>query len=258
MRTILIDADLLVYSGANSAQRTIEWEPGCYTVHANLGEATHLIDDKLSRICDALKADRMVLALSDYTDPWRKAVLPTIKGNRAGLNKPVLMGPIREYLHGRYEVFQRPTLEADDVLGILSTHPTLLPGQKIVVTIDKDLKGVPGFLANLDRAAEGSEDVEEITEVDADHWHLFQTLTGDTTDNYPGCPGVGPVKAATILAKLHGEAAWDAIVAAYQKAGLGEEAALQNARVARICRFRDYDFAAKRVILWNPPGGGGN
>ena len=38
----------------------------------------------------------------------------------------------------------------------------------------------------------------------------------------------------------------------YEKAGKTEEDALQMARVARICRFEDYDFKNNMVILWGP------
>lgn len=254
MRTVLVDADVLVYQASNSVQRVIEWEPGMFTIHGDLGQAKEIVDRKLAFICSALKADKLVLALSDYSDPWRKHVMPEIKANRSNVPKPVLLHPLREYLHERYTTYQRPTLEGDDVLGILGTHPTLMPGQKIIVTLDKDLKGVPGFHANLKELEEKGEDaIQEINEAQADHFHLYQALAGDPSDGYPGCPGVGPKRAEKILSGLAGADAWAAIVAAYQKAGLGEEVALQNARVARICRYRDYDYGKKKVILWSPP-----
>jgi DNA polymerase-1 len=265
MRTVIVDADVLVYQASNSVQRVIEWEPGMYTTHADKEQATQIIDNKLEMICSKLSADRLVLALSDYDAPWRKAIMPTIKANRANVAKPILLHPIREYLHERYEVFQRPTLEGDDVLGILGTHPTLLPGQKIIVTIDKDLKGVPGFLVNLNDLDKGDNAIVEITEDQANYFHLLQSLTGDPTDGYSGCPGIGPVSGEKILhdLSLWGETnadfnvplAWQAIVETYRKKGLGEEVALLNARVARICRFRDFDYVNKRVILWTPPVG---
>ena len=40
----------------------------------------------------------------------------------------------------------------------------------------------------------------------------------------------------------------------YEKAGFGEEEALTQARVARICRAEDYDLETKKVILWEPYG----
>ena len=45
------------------------------------------------------------------------------------------------------------------------------------------------------------------------------------------------------------------IAKAYDKAGLSEEYALQQARVARILRAEDYDFHNKQVKLWRPDNG---
>jgi DNA polymerase-1 len=261
MRTVLVDADVLVYQASNAVQRTIEWEPGMFTVHGDLEQAKEIVDRKLVSICENLAADKLVLALSDYSDPWRKVIMPEIKANRANVAKPILLHPLRDYLHERYNVYQRPTLEGDDVLGILSTHPTLLPGQKIVATLDKDLKGVPGFFANLKELdAKGEDAIREIDEHQANYFHLYQALAGDPSDGYSGCPGIGPKKAEKLLdwPDVSGSffdvaAAWETIVQTYRKAGLGEEVALQNARVARICRYRDYDYSNKRVILWTPP-----
>jgi DNA polymerase-1 len=150
------------------------------------------------------------------------------------------------------DVFQRPSLEGDDVLGILATHPALVKGDRIVVSIDKDMNTIPGLHLNYGHAR-GSEDWEQhirvVTEEMADRYHLYQTLTGDSTDGYPGCPGIGPVKAERILAE---SPTWSAVVKAYKDAGLGQAVALQNARVARICRHTDYDFKKKEVVLWHP------
>ena len=95
-------------------------------------------------------------------------------------------------------------------------------------------------------------------EAQANYHHLLQALTGDTVDGYAGCPGVGPVAAEKILKEFMAEeafdvkAAWSAVVEAYSKKGLGEEEALTQARVARICRAEDYDFKRKTVKLWTP------
>jgi DNA polymerase-1 len=48
------------------------------------------------------------------------------------------------------------------------------------------------------------------------------------------------------------EVAWPLIVAAYAKARLDEQYALTMARVARILRWADYDFANKVPKLWLP------
>jgi len=42
------------------------------------------------------------------------------------------------------------------------------------------------------------------------------------------------------------------VVAAYNKKGLSEEVALENARLARILRNGEYDTDTGEVKLWNP------
>ena len=89
-----------------------------------------------------------------------------------------------------------------------------------------------------------------ITEADADKYFFTQVLTGDATDGYKGIPGIGPKKAEAILgARPH----WGAVEQAYIKAGMTRDDAIQQARLARILRFSDYDSMKGEVILWTPP-----
>ena len=81
---------------------------------------------------------------------------------------------------------------------------------------------------------------------------MFQTLVGDATDGYSGCPTIGPVAATKLLGFCSDQTAmWDLVTSTYRKKGLGEEEALIQARVARILRFEDYK--KEEVLLWTPP-----
>lgn len=254
-RTLLIDGDTLIFEAATANEYEAQWEPWLWTLHGDFEAAREQLDASIKEITEKLKGDRVIIALSDE-ERWRPAVMPTYKAHRTKTRKPVTYKPLREYVHEVCEVFQRPTLEGDDVLGILVTHPKLITGEKIVVSLDKDMQTLPGLHVNYSKAR-GSEDwepfVRSISEPEADRFHLYQTLTGDTSDGYKGCPGCGPVSATKLLAVgTSVQQWWPTVVAAYQKAGLGETVALQNARVARICRSSDYDFQEKVVRLWNP------
>ena len=94
-----------------------------------------------------------------------------------------------------------------------------------------------------------------VTEDEANYRHMLQTLTGDTADGYPGCPGIGAVTAEKILTATDGTypEMWKAVIKTYEKKGLSEETALIQAQIARICRRDDYDFKRKEVKLWTPP-----
>ena len=85
-------------------------------------------------------------------------------------------------------------------------------------------------------------------------WFYKQTLMGDSADNYKGCPGVGPVKADKILKEETDEKVlWGEVVNAFEKAGLTEEDAIENARLAYLLKDGDYNFETKEVTLWQPP-----
>lgn len=261
MRTLLIDGDTLIYEAASAHEYEAQWNEWLWTLHADLNAGIEHLKGSITEICKGLGTDKLVIALSDEKR-WRPAVMPEYKSHRRKTRKPITYGPLREYCKEVWSVFQRDSLEGDDVLGILATHPTLIKGEKVVVSIDKDLLTIPGNHLNYSKAREaGDYNIQRVvSEGEADYNHLFQTLTGDRSDGYPGCPGIGPVKAEEILMPFFHErdggdvvGAWEAVVAAFAKKNLGEEVALQNARVARICRYTDYDFKKKEVRLWNPP-----
>jgi DNA polymerase-1 len=106
------------------------------------------------------------------------------------------------------------------------------------------MRQIPGDLYDL------NDGVITITEEEGDRWHLIQTLAGDQTDGYSGVPGYGVKKAEALFDKQG--YSWNTVVEAFAEKGLGEDVALQNARLARILRCKDYDFTAKQPILWSP------
>lgn len=260
MRTLLIDADSLVYQSCTANEVVTQWDEDLFTLHAFLEPTVAHFEEAVAELLKKLEGDRVVMALSDYTNPWRKEIMPSYKANRNGTRKPVTYAALRQYIHEHHQTFQKPGLEGDDVLGILLTNPKLFAGDtKILVSLDKDMKTLPGRHYNM-----GKQQLFEITPPEADYNHMLQTLTGDTVDGYPGCPKVGPVSGAKILDEytldkdselIHFDlaGAWAAVVRAYEKAGQSDWQALLNARVARICRYRDYDYVKKEVILWEPP-----
>lgn len=266
MTTALIDGDTFIFAAASANEYESQWSPWLWTLHAEFEPARVQLDDSIARIVEDIGADSVVVALTDSVN-WRKSVMPTYKHNRVAKRKPVIYSALREYVAEKYTTYQRPGLEGDDILGILSTHRHLIKGDRVLVSLDKDMATIPGKLLNYGQAKKAiaeqggsyADYVHTIHEDDADWWHMIQTLTGDVTDGYPGCPGVGMVRAEKLLGELRSSptfdtsAAWGIVVAAYQKAGLSEDVALLNARVARILRACDYDFQTKEVRLWNPP-----
>ena len=244
---ILIDGDILLYQICAAAEQPFYWGDDLWTLHADEREVREQIDNEVTSLKDELKADKVIIALSGETN-WRKIVLPTYKANRKGTRKPVVYKAAKEYVRSVYTVAEYSNVEADDVLGIYATDRKI-KGKKIIVSADKDLKTIPGYLYNPDKSELG---IQEITNEQADWNHMYQTLVGDTADGYTGCPGIGPKTAEKVLGNVRGGNLWEAVTAAYSDAGLGESEALVQARVARILRHGEYDISSNIVHLWSP------
>jgi DNA polymerase-1 len=251
-RYILVDGDILVYQQASIHQQSIDWGDGVQSVNTSDGQARKAVLDQVLVFQDKLKADKVIVCLSDPKRNWRKQIMPTYKANRKGYERPLLYDEMRSTLTQAFKTMCYPWLEADDLLGLLTTDSKLLSGDKIVVSVDKDLKTVPGKLYNPKKDELG---VQVITPEEAQFNHLKQVLMGDPVDGYHGVKGIGPKKAEKILTEA-GPALtdqWKAILMTYREAGLKLEDALVTARVARIIRKGEYDLQKRRVNLWTPP-----
>lgn len=268
MRLALIDGDLLCYKAAHVYTERYHFDEDQPATFLDKKGAARAICGEVNDLADVVKADRVLVCLSDAKENFRKALYGRYKAHRPG-EKPQLVYFLRDVLAEAWPTIVVSRLEGDDLLGLLSTteaysvHPAgkaFFKGVKsrVMVSNDKDLRTVPGLLYNPGRPDEG---IVEISRLDADRAFYSQVLTGDTCDNYPGCPGVGPkskwVRAVQEADTEYGM--WQAVVACYQtKAREGEtiddriEAATVQAQMARILRPGEYDFAAGRVRLWTP------
>ena len=153
-----------------------------------------------------------------------------------------------KYLKSEHNAITEPRLEADDLLGIYSTNPE--NKNSIIVSLDKDLKTIPGKLSP------DGHNIYKITKPQAIYNHAIQILTGDATDNYPGCKGVGSKTAAKLLQPVEGSKSmdpyWDIILDTYTKAGYTEQDAITQARISYILQWKDYDFKSKKIRAWRP------
>jgi len=249
MTTLLIDADIVAYKAAAAGQKSFAFDDEEPAMHVDdIEGVVQEVDDWLTDLKQTLGAKRIVSCLScPAVDNFRYGIYPLYKHNRADTVRPVLLSAVRKHLEAHHNPVRWDNLEGDDVMGILGTSKTLLKGPRIIVSEDKDLAQIPGLLFNPRKMLEP----EQVSVEAADHWFYTQVLTGDQTDGYPGCPGIGPVKAEKILAAAGGDP-WKAIVEAYAAKGLTEEDALVQARVARILRSTDYNNKKKEVKLWTP------
>ncbi len=259
----LIDGDIAAYRAAVSTQRSLDWDDGDGpSVYANPTEAAKAAIETIRLWVDMAGCTKAMVALTGSGN-FRKLIYPAYKSNRSGVERPVALYAVREAIAAAFPTVMVNGLEADDLLGMALTMPKNR-GRAVCVTVDKDLRGVPGLHLNPIKEAHPT----MVMEAEANRWWFTQALTGDASDGYPGCPGIGPKKAARYLDNWDGVslgAAYDVLVDLFGfaalKAGLdpsetplsiGEAPALTSLRVSRILRAGDYDKRTREVLLWHP------
>ena len=249
MTTLILDGDLLAYRSAISCEEVTEWDDNLFTLHADANVGINKLSDNMSFLKEKFNATRMVVALSSRNN-FRKTIEPTYKSNRKKTRKPIIYTKLLEWFYRNIECFSFEGLEGDDIMGIFATSEEFKNEDVILVSSDKDMRTIPAKICGL----EADDKIEVISQKDADYWFMIQTLTGDVTDGYSGCPKVGKVTAQKLLANVKHDIKlmWEIVKEAYAKADLDEEYAIRQSQLARILRQSDWDSNSRTPILWRP------
>jgi len=250
-RIVLIDADIDLFQITQQNQQEIQWDEDTITMTCDTQNARIVFDAQVAGIMAKVSADDYILCLSG-ADNFRKTNFPTYKANRKETRKPMGYKELKQHAIDNHPHKIYNTLEADDVMGIMSTLNKNPEIEYVIHSDDKDMFTIPGLI--WDRKI-GK--VTKTSELEADRFLYKQILTGDVTDGYSGCPTIGKLKAATAL---NGCTSSDQMrsevlklyVKYYKFPELAKEKMLEQARQARILRSTDYNFKTKEVILWNP------
>ena len=247
MIKVLLDGDMFVFRACSSCERETDWGNNIWTLHVDLEEAKNrfldIVEDAIARAFDKMKYSGGYNVILCFSSPenFRKKILPTYKANRAGRRKPVAYKAVVDWVKKNFKTKEIEGLEADDCLGILATKDD---SNCIVISGDKDMKTIPCLHFDFLR-----DKFFETTPEQSQYYFFMQTLMGDVTDGYSGCPKIGAVTAKKLWDK---DCSWNTVVKAFESKGLSEEVALQQARVAKILLASDFDYAKKKVILWKP------
>lgn len=245
----LIDADSLIYKTCFAIEDKVIWnepeylaglEPPDIEYHTNIPQCKTTIDGLINGILLSVDADDNLLCISGEGN-FRLDLPIDYKWNRKDSRKPLGYEEVRQHLKDKYNVVECDGMEADDyVVWYRNNHDDC-----ILCAIDKDvLKQATGVHFNYLTGEE-----VETTEKEAIFFAYYQTLTGDSSDGYRGCKGIGPAKASKMLnKKMPPIAMWCVVVQAYEEKGQTYEEALYTMRLANM---RQFD--GKKIVLWEPP-----
>ena len=237
---LLIDSDFLAYKAAQACEIGIDFGEDVIIAQSQFSEVLKVFHNELNKVTKAMMEDNFILYFSS-TKNFRKKIYPDYKGHRMK-RKPLGYKRLVNYCRKNHNFKLIEGLEADDTIGIEATR--FADPHNIIVSPDKDMRQIPSTLWDM------KNDVVEITKDDGDRWHLIQSLSGDPTDGYSGCPGIGVKRATELLDK--NENKWEAVCKAYRDRGLSDDDALLNARLAKILQKEDFDHDRNQPILWTP------
>ena len=193
-----------------------------------LENALHLVKGVLEGIKSRYAADCTIFLSG--TRNFRDSIASTkrYKGNRDQQQKPTHFDGIREYLVSSAGAIVTEDQEADDAIGI-----AMQPERgDVCVSLDKDLDQLPGRHYNWVDQVE-----YEVGKREALLNFYAQVLSGDPTDNVPGLPGIGRVKARRMLEGASTPLeAWKIVKQAYHDLDMSPEYLLEQARLVYIRR----------------------
>ncbi|MBP6087540.1 MAG: DNA polymerase I [Rhodoluna sp.] len=227
--------------------------------------AVHGFISMLLNILGAEKPTHLAVAFDLSRSSFRTEEYPEYKGTR-GETPPEFNGQtelLREALTAmNIKTITRENYEADDILASLADQSGEKGFNVFVVSGDRDtfqlisdsttilypVKGVLN-LARMDDAA-----VLEKYGIHAKQYPDLAALVGETSDNLPGIPGVGPKTAAKWL-QAHGDLAGVLEAAESISGKVGEslrehrELAVRNRRLNHLVRDLDFDFTQDDLLL---------
>jgi DNA polymerase-1 len=193
------------------------------------------------------KAPRYLAVAFDTKGPnFRHTIYPEYKANRPRMQDdlavqiPWIKKIVAAY---RIPVLEREGCEADDLIASATAFQKKIGQPVVLVSGDKDLLQLvddrttfwdPMNDRLLDRTA-----VAEKYKVEPEHLTDFFALIGDTSDNIPGVPGVGPKTAAKLLAEF------GSLEGIYDRLTEIKKPKLHD----NLAAGRDSAFLARRLIL---------
>lgn len=250
MSYLLYDLEFYAYRFAAGAIEDWDWGGGDWVHVCRHKDALITFVEHAESLLERFGGHDLFLVRGDVKN-FRHDIWPEYKANRKDRQRPPGYGEFlkglsvyakeRGWLTGGFK-----NVEGDDVLGILNE-----PGN-IIVSGDKDMKTLPG-----QHFHDFDEGVQVVSQWEADVAFYKQALVGDTSDNYPGCRGVGDknklFSSKEWLTAETEKELWAQVLRTFEKAGFSEQFAITQARCARILRRGEFDFESGTPHLWEPP-----
>lgn len=186
------------------------------TMNAPDGRPTNAIFGFLNmflKMIDAFNPDGVVVAFDKGKPRVRMEMLPQYKAQRPPMDPDLhaQFPMIKELLIAlNVPILQSEGWEGDDILGTMARLGEEAGCDMLLVTGDRDMYQLVTEHVNVVSTRKGLSDVAIMTPESVDDLYHgitpalvpdFYGLKGDTSDNIPGVPGIGPKKASALIAQ---------------------------------------------------------
>lgn len=186
------------------------------TMNAPDGRPTNAIFGFLNmflKMIDAFNPDGVVVAFDKGKPRVRMEMLPQYKAQRPPMDPDLhaQFPMIKELLTAlNVPILQSEGWEGDDILGTMARLGGEAGCDMLLVTGDRDMYQLVTEHVNVVSTRKGLSDVAIMTPESVDDLYHgitpalvpdFYGLKGDTSDNIPGVPGIGPKKASALIAQ---------------------------------------------------------
>ena len=185
--------------------------------------AVYGMGNMLRRLIKDYAPERICVVFDPPGATFREEIYAEYKANRSETPEDLKsqFAPIMEMIEGMgLPVLQIQGVEADDVIGTLAKQGEAAGLDVLIVTSDKDMAQLVNARVHmLDTMKNRRMDPAGVVEkfgVPPERIIDMLALMGDTSDNIPGVPGVGPKTAAKWLTEY---GSLDALVASADKVG---------------------------------------
>jgi len=181
----------------------------------------------VASLAKSYKASQVIIAADQGSSSYRKQIYPQYKQNRKDRFEQQTEQEKHEFqmffeeftqtldmLAENYPLLRFPGVEADDIAAyIVSKRHKLAFDHIWLISSDKDwdllISDKVSRFSYVTRRETTQDNWNEHYEFGVEEYISIKCLTGDTGDNVPGVPGIGPKRAASLVAEYG--SCWDII-----------------------------------------------
>jgi len=199
---------LILVDGSSYLFRAYHAMPGLNNAKGEHTGAIYGVLNMMRSLRRAYPDDKIIVVFDAKGKTFRNEMYPAYKANRPPMPEDLAaqIMPLHQILEAMgYPLIIEPGVEADDVIGTLSSQASEEAIETVISTGDKDMAQlVNEHVSLINTMTNTAMDVAAVTEkfgVAPEQIIDYLALIGDTADNIPGVPKVGPKTAVKWLAE---------------------------------------------------------